>query len=53
MSKTVKETKEFLNELFLKDHNIIYILNEEDNEYYMINNMRIDTDGDVVFDISL
>ena len=53
MIKTVKETKEFLNELLFKDNNIIYILNEEDNEYYMINDMRVDSDGDVVFDISL
>lgn len=52
--KTAEDVKDFLNELSLsKNNKVVYLLNEEDNEYYMIKDMRIDPDGDVVFDISL
>lgn len=35
-----------------KDRDIIYLLNSEDEMYYTINDVRIDTEGDIVFDIS-
>ena len=44
-------------ENFLKkngnDRDVVYLLNHEDDQYYTINDVRIDTEGDIVFDISL
>lgn len=36
-----------------KDDNVVYLLNSEDDQYYTIDYVRIDTEGDIVFDISL
>lgn len=35
-----------------KDGDVVYLLNSEDDQYYTIDDVRIDTEGDIVFDIS-
>ena len=35
-----------------KDKDIVYLLNSEDDQYYSIDDIRIDSEGDIVFDIS-
>ena len=36
-----------------KNNDVVYLLNHEDEQYYTINEVRIDTEGDIVLDISL
>lgn len=51
MPELTKHIKEFLR--FTNDEEIIYIYNKEDDMYYTIDECRIDSEGDIVFDISL
>lgn len=52
MPELVKHFKEFFNNIN-KDEEIVYILNSEDDMYYVVDDIRVDTEGDVVIDISL
>lgn len=52
MPELVKHFKEFFNNI-KKDEEIVYILNSEDNCYYVVDDIRVDPEGDVVIDISL
>ena len=36
-----------------KNDDVVYLLNNEDVQYYTINEVRIDTEKDIVFDVSL
>lgn len=52
MPELVKHFKEFFEENGTNNQ-IVYVLNSEDDSYYMVDGIRIDTEGDVVIDISL
>ena len=52
MPELVKHFKEFFNNIN-KDEKIVYILNNEVDSYYVVDDIRIDPEGDVVIDISL
>ncbi|MBO5478528.1 MAG: hypothetical protein J6J36_08220 [Clostridia bacterium] len=36
-----------------KNDDVVYLLNHKDEQYYTINKVRIDTERDIVLDISL
>ena len=51
MPELVHDLRQFL---YGKDNcNIVYLYNKEDDMYYTIDECRIDSEGDVVLDISL
>ena len=50
--KSVDELKDFLNKIYDGRH-VVFIYNKEDDQYYKIDNCRIDSENDVVLDISL
>lgn len=52
MPESVEDFKKFFNNID-ENEEIVYILNSEDNCYYVVDDIRIDTEGDVVIDISL
>ena len=45
------EIQKFLEEIKNRDGDIIYIYNENEDKYYTIKDMRIDSENDIVFDI--
>lgn len=51
MPELVQHLKKFL--YALDDDEIVYIYNKEDDMYYTIDECRIDSEGDVVLDISM
>lgn len=51
MVKLVKDLRKFLKENGA-NHQIVWLLNSDDDMYYTIDEMRIDSEGDIVLDIS-
>ena len=51
MPELAHHLKKFL--YAINDDEIVYIYNKEDDMYYTIDECRIDSEGDVVLDISL
>lgn len=51
MVKLAKDLRKFLRENGA-NHQIVWLLNSEDDQYYTIDDVRIDPEGDIVFDIS-